>query len=215
MRLLAVLSEERRRAVLAAAVRRRYKKGEIVFHDGDPGDALHLIASGRVAVRVTTPMGDVATLQVLGPGECFGEGALLSDGSRRAATVQALEPLQTMVLSRSDFVRLRDDHPDIDALLVDILAARVQQLTTGLTEALYVPAEQRVLRRLAELADLYADHKATIVIPLTQDDLATMAGTTRPTANRVLNSAEDRGAIALSRGRIEVTDLRALRRLCR
>lgn len=75
--LLADLDDSARRAFLARAVRRRFRRGETLFHEGDPGDTLHLLAKGRVVVRVSTPLGDVAALVVLGPGQSFGEVALV------------------------------------------------------------------------------------------------------------------------------------------
>jgi CRP-like cAMP-binding protein len=63
--------------------RRRFDKGEVIFHEGDPGDTMHLLAKGHVAVRVTTPLGDVATLLILKPGDFFGEVALVSPAPQR------------------------------------------------------------------------------------------------------------------------------------
>ena len=74
---LDVLGEGERRTVLSSMHRRRFARGEVVFHEGDPGDAIHILDRGHVAIRVSTPMGEVATLTVLSPGEAFGEGALL------------------------------------------------------------------------------------------------------------------------------------------
>ena len=68
--------------VLATARRRRFSTSEVVFHEGDPGDSLHVIVEGHFAVRVTTPYGDVATLVVLDGGEIFGEMALLAVAAR-------------------------------------------------------------------------------------------------------------------------------------
>jgi CRP-like cAMP-binding protein len=199
--LLASLSEADRRTVLATAPRRRYARGEAIVREGDPGDTFHLIAKGRVAVRVTTPSGSVATINVHGRGGAFGEQALIDPSSRRTATVTALEPVETLSLSRSAFADLRRDHPGIDRLLIDVLAAEVRRLSQRLAEALYDNADKRVVRRLLDLDDIYNG-----VIPLTQDDLATMAGTTRPTANRVLQGLVSAGLVALSRGRFQVLD---------
>ena len=77
-----VVSDEQARAFLALARRRRFKRGEVVFHEGDPGDTLRLVDRGHLAVRVTTPLGDTATLRVLGPGDYFGELAVVSPAPR-------------------------------------------------------------------------------------------------------------------------------------
>ena len=205
--ILSSLAEEDRRRLLASTHRRRFTRREVLFHEGDPGDTLHLIDKGRLAVRITTPLGDVATLGVLGPGECVGEMALLATG-RRGATVIALEKTETLSLHRDQFEELRQRNPAVDRFLVDILAAEVRRLDDQLMEALFLPVERRVLRRLLALTDVYTgDANGTgVEIPLTQDDLASLAGTSRATVNRVLRQAEEAGAVSLSRGRIRVTD---------
>src|SRR5664279_6410691 len=103
--LFSELPPEQARLVLATARRRRFARREVVFHEGDPGDTLHLIDRGHVAVRVTTPLGDTATLRVIGPGEHFGELALVSPAPR-SATITALEPTETLVLHRDQINRV-------------------------------------------------------------------------------------------------------------
>ena len=141
------LPPEEVRRVLSMARRRTFSRGEVVFHEGDPADSLHLIAKGRFAVRVTTPLGETATLAIRGPGEAFGELALVSDAPR-SATVAALEPAETHSLFRREFDQLRRDHPFVNRILVAILAASVRRMDELIVEAFYVGAEKRVLRRL-------------------------------------------------------------------
>lgn len=212
-RLLEPLSEEVRRELLASARRRRFGRGEVVFHDGDPGDTLHLVAKGHFAVRVTTPLGDTAMLRVFRPGECFGELSLLHPGPR-TGTVVALDDADTLTLHHDQFAELRGRHPDVDGIIIDSLTAEVRRLARALVEAMYVPVDQRVWQRLVELADIYgdaADGASAAVIPLTQEDLAQLAGTTRPTVNRLLRSAESEGHVRMARARLEVLDVDALR----
>jgi CRP/FNR family transcriptional regulator, cyclic AMP receptor protein len=204
--IFAGLPQEDVQAVLAVARRRTFSKGEIVFHRGDPGDSLHLVVSGRFAVRVMTPVGDVATLRIRGPGESFGELALVHPTSHRSATVAALEPAETRALAYSAFEALRAKHHGIDRLLVALLADELRRQNELLLDALYVPAERRVLRRLLELGS---------PIVLTQEELAQIAGTSRATVNRVLRDEEKRGTVALDRGRTTVTDVESLRRRAR
>ena len=213
--LIAGLSDADRRSVLTRMSRRSFRKGETLFHEGDPGDSLHLIEKGRVAIRPSTPGGDVVTLAILGPGQSFGEQALLSPDSRRTASVVALEVVETRVLLRRDLDELRATQPSIDRFLVEVLASQVRRLSQRVLEALYEPADRRVVRRLAELAELYDDGQPPIVIGLRQDDLATMAGTTRSTTNRVLQQLVEAGVVWVRRGRIEVHDVPALRRAAR
>jgi CRP/FNR family cyclic AMP-dependent transcriptional regulator len=210
--LLELIPDDERRRVLATAPRRRFARGETVFHEGDPGDSLHVIAKGHVAVRATTALGDVATFRVLGSGDIFGEQALLVADAHRVATVVALETVETHILHKDDFDALRLQHREVDRFLVEALVLQVRRLSTHLQEALFVPSEVRVLRRLAELCESYRTHEGRAVIPLTQEDIASLAGTSRPTANRVLKAAEDEGVLLIGRRRIEVLDAEGLAR---
>jgi CRP-like cAMP-binding protein len=165
-----------------------------------------VIARGHVAVRATTQLGDIATFRVLGPGEIFGEQALLVPDARRVASAIALETLETHTLHRDEFELLRKQHQQIDRFLVEALVLQVRRLSDHLQEALFVPAETRVLRRVVEISASYPSDQGKSVIPLTQDDIASLAGTSRPTANRVLKAAEEDGLVAIGRRRIEVLD---------
>jgi CRP-like cAMP-binding protein len=201
--------------VLSIARRRTFRRGEVVFHMGDPADTLHLIVSGRFAVRVQTALSDVAVLTVLGPGELFGELALLEPDGHRSATVEALEVGETRSIHRPDFERLRREHPSVSDVVTMILAGQVRRLSGHLLEALYLPADRRVLRRLADLAEAYGPGGGEVTIPLRQEDLAGLAGTSRATVNRVLREEEERGVVRLSRGRTVILDREALARRAR
>lgn len=209
------LDDAERGRLLAAGEPRRFRRREVVFHEGDPGDCLHLILSGRVAVRVTTPLGDTATLSLLAAGDAFGELALLDPQARRSATVVALEPTRTLALRRAVLFEMRARHPEIDRFLAMTLAGYVRRLSAMVLDALYLPVEQRVVRRLADLARLYPDAGGGAEIHLTQDDVASLAGTTRATVNRVLRALEARGVLVLARGRITVRDCRRLEAVSR
>lgn len=208
------LSAVDRQSLLARCRRRRFPRGGFVFHEGDPGESAHLIDSGTVAVRVTSPMGDVVTLDVLAPGDAFGEQALLGNESTRSATVVTLEHTETMSVTRGEFEALWENHPDAARAVAAMLDARLRATSQALLDALYLPVETRVLRRLVRLADIYVGRPSR-AIPLTQDDLATMAGTTRQTVNRVLGQAQEEGLVTLARGRIVVDDPTALAKRAR
>jgi CRP/FNR family transcriptional regulator, cyclic AMP receptor protein len=212
--LLDGLDEVIRRDVLAQARRRRFNKRDILFHEGDPSDGMHLVESGWVAVRLTTPLGDVVTSAVLGSGEPLGEQSLIEDGGRRSTSAVALTPVETLYLSREIFDDLRRRHPSVDRFLATLFDDRMRRLSTLLIEALHVPAPKRVMRRIAALAEQFAP-ESDGTIPLTQEDLASLAGTTRPTVNRVLREAEDAGAVRVTRGRLQVVDNEVLFQLAR
>lgn len=210
-RLLADVSEEERRGLLQIARRRRFARNEVVFHRDDPGDSLHLIQKGRFAIRVTTPLGDVVTIAVRGPGESFGEMALIAEAPRRSATVAALEEAETLAVYRNEFEQLRVRHPQVNEMLFRFLSNEVRVLNERLLEALYVPVEKRVARRLSELAELYpTSDSGAVVIVLPQEVVAELVGATRPSVNQVLRGLQERGLLTLGRGRIEITDVAAL-----
>ena len=213
--LLSDLAPEDVRQLLSIARRRTFDKGEVVFHRDDPAESLHLIVRGRFAARVSTQAGDSVLLGVLGPGQTFGELALLLPGERRSATVSALEDGETRSVFRDDFARLQQSHPGVKDVLLRLLAEQVRRTSDRIVEAHHVDADTRVRRRLCELAETYSDGDGVAVVPLTQDDLASMAGTSRATVNRVLREEQESEAVSLQRGRVTLLDVEALRGRCR
>ncbi len=215
-RLLHGVPDEDVRLLLSMARRRRFRRGEVVFHRDDPADSMHLVVKGRFAIRVMTPLGEQATIAVRGPGDSFGEMALVGQAARRSATVEALEEAETFCVYEGEFQRLRREHPEVSELLIGFLTNEVRMLNERLLEALYVPVERRVLRRLNELALLYRQgNDAEVEIPLTQEELAGLAGTTRATINTMLRDAQKRGLIELRRGKTRILDPDELARRAR
>jgi CRP/FNR family transcriptional regulator, cyclic AMP receptor protein len=203
-RLLAGVSAEDVRRLVAVAQLRTFRRGQVVFHDDDPADALHLVVRGHFAVRVTTAAGEPVLVAIIGACDAFGELALVSD-SRRGATVQAFSDGETLALHRDAFEALRRARPQVDRSLAVLLAERLRRVNDLLTEAHHVDADVRVRRRLAELGEAFDG-----TIPLTQEEIAQTAGTSRATVNRVLREEEAAGAVELGRGRTTITDAAAL-----
>ena len=213
--MLADLPPDDVRELLSVARRRTFGKGEVVFHRDDPAESLHLIVRGRFAARVASQAGESVLLDVLGPGQAFGQLALLLPGERRSATVSALEDGETRSVFRDDFARVQQSHPGVKDVLLRLLAEQVRRTSDRIVEAHYVDADTRVRRRLCELAEMYGDGDGKAVVPLTQDDLASMAGTSRATVNRVLREEAKRGTVALQRGRVGVLDGQSIQQRCR
>ena len=199
--------------MLQRARRRRFGRREVIFHEGDRGDAVHLLDRGHVALQVTTPLGDTALLRVLEPGEFFGELVLLAPGDR-SATAMAIEGAETLSLLRDDFNAIRSSHPSVQQALDVALAEEIRRLASALSDALYRPAETRLWRALLRLGDSF-ERNGDRVIPLTQAELGQLVGIARPTANRLLAEAETAGAVVVARGRVTVTDTRWLRERAR
>jgi CRP-like cAMP-binding protein len=210
--LLTALDEDEQEAVRRVAVRRRFARGDIVFHQGDPGDALHVVTTGLLVAQGFSPKGHVVTLNLFPPGAVFGELALLSGDARRTATIVAIDRSETVMLRKRDFDELRARNPRLDELLVSVLASRNRALTFQLLDLLFSTVEARVYRRLL-LLDQVASNGEDRWVRMTQDDIAALAATTRATANRALREAARDGLIELGRGRFRVLDRPALERL--
>ena len=213
--LLADLPAAQRQAVLDRMNRHTYGAGEVICTEGDHADALHFVVEGRIVARRASRSGDVHAYAVMGPGQAFGEIAMIRRERRRTATIEALEPTVTLSLGYHDFEQLCATHPEVNRLLLRLLAARVARLTDSLMESLHEPADHRVVAALLLLCDSYsvaAQRDRPVTVPVNQTVLAELAGVTRPTANRVLRRLEADEVVELDRGRIRVRDPEALQR---
>lgn len=212
---LGVADEAGHRTLLRGCPRRRFARGAFIFHAGEAGDSLHIIRKGRVAVLAPQSLGDSRTLAILGVNDTFGELAILLDGHRRTATIQAIEPTETQVLSRSQVEELRASGGGIDRFLVDLLASRVDRLTGQLTELASVPAPERVYRRIVDLARIFGATRPGSEIPVTQSQIASMAGVGLRITNRVVAEAGRDGLLATGWRQLTVLNLPELRRRSR
>ena len=210
--LLASLPEPERSRVLDACRACHYAKGERLFSEGDPVDSLHVVESGRLAVEVITETGDVVMLDVIGPGGVVGEVALVLPGAKRTATVLALDDVTTRMLTSEAFDEVCREHPSVAVAASQLLAERVERLTHHLVEALYVNVDRRVARRIWTLASMHGGPVRGTELPLTQQDIADLAGATRPTVNQSLKKLEAQGAVTLFRGGVRIADAELLRR---
>jgi CRP/FNR family cyclic AMP-dependent transcriptional regulator len=202
-RVLEGLPPEDSRRFLALARRRTFDRDEVVFHHGDVADAVHLIARGRFALRIFSPVGQSAMLDVRGPGETFGELALVGSGMRRLVTVSALEPAETRAVAGNAFRELMGQHPELKDVLVKSLVERLRFADEHVIASRFLDADARVRWALLKLAPIYRSGDE-VVVPLTQESLAELAGTARGTVNRVLREEHERGVVALERGRVRI-----------
>jgi CRP/FNR family cyclic AMP-dependent transcriptional regulator len=205
--LLRGLTEAEIEQVLSLGRPRKFGRREVIWHEGDRAEMVHLIREGRIAIRAMTPLGEVATIAIVGPGEAVGLIAVHVTEPFHTATALALEPAETVAIWMQDFTTIRRRLPALDEAVIHFLADRVVDLSGQLVDALYVPADARVLRRLVALSGLYDRGEGEIHIPLTQEDLAELAGVTRPTVNRVLKKEEQRGTLRISRGSIFIANV--------
>jgi len=197
------------RRVLAVARRRRFDRGEVVFHQDDLAESLHLVVAGRFAIARRTALGEEALLAIRQPGEAFGELALISE-RRRSATAAALEAGETLSVLFDDVEHLRERHTGVDRMLVVLLATQLKRMDQLLTEAYYETAERRVIRRLLDLGEAHGGDGEPIKV--TQDQLAALAGASRATVNAVLSDERRRRTIEVKRGSTMILDRQALAR---
>ncbi len=202
------------KVLLRAGKVNHYERREVLVHEGDVADSFHIVLDGRAAVRVTTPSGENAIVNILGPDEHFGEVSLLGRGEpRRTASIVALEQVRTLSIPATVFHDLRERNPRLEKLVSAILARRVDELSAQVVEAMYDSLDRRVVRRLCGLATVYGSGDGEVTIPLTQDELSQLVGGARPSVNQVLRRLVDEGHLEVRRGRIIVLDVEALRRL--
>ena len=209
---LTAADEAGHKALLQRCPRRRFATGAFVFHAGEAGDSLHIIRKGRVAVLAPQSLGDMRTLAILGVNDTFGELAILLEGHQRTATVQAIEPTETQVLSRSQVEELRASSGAIDRFLVELLAYRVDRLTGQLTELAAVPAPERVYRRIVDLAKIFGANRPGGRIPVTQAQIASMAGVGLRITNRVITEAGREELLETGWRHLTIRNLPELRR---
>jgi CRP-like cAMP-binding protein len=208
--LFAAVDPDAMDACLACLRVRRHRRDETVFHQGDPGDALHVIASGSVKVVLPSPDdGEPAILATLRAGDFFGELALL-DGEPHSATVITLEPTETLVLSRADFERLFDSEPALRRALVASLAGELRRLTGHVETLHFLDLRGRLAVRVAELAGIDVDVPGTgerrVPWPYTQAEVAGMVGGSRESVNRLLAEWVGRGLVRLERDALVILD---------
>lgn len=192
---------------------RRFRRGEVIFHQGDPGDALFIVLSGLVKIALPADSGDEAILATLRPGDFFGELALL-DGAPRSASAVALEATETAVLARDRFRDLIAAEAVIRDAFLEALARELRRLTTHVEELHFLDIAGRLASRLARMArdegSRQPDGSIRLAAPLTQGNLAAMVGCTRQSVNKLLGLYAGDGLLRLERDAIVVLDLEGL-----
>jgi CRP/FNR family cyclic AMP-dependent transcriptional regulator len=192
--------------------RRRFRRGEVIFHQDDLGDSLQVVVSGAVKIVLPSPEGEEAIIASLHPGEFFGELALL-DGAPRSTTATAIEPTDTLALSREHFLQLIDDDPQLVRALLHALAEELRRLTGHVEELHCLDLAGRLSTRLVRLAREANGQSAGHVEldwPYTQSDLAAMIGGTRQSVNKLLSGLVDDGLVRIEREVLVIPDLARL-----
>jgi len=194
--------------ILAFARTRRYGTGEILFQKGDPGDGLLAILGGRIRISALSEDGREVVFNLLGPGDLFGEIALL-DGKERTANATAVEPSELLVIGRSDFMPFIQSRPDLCTRLLAVLCERVRWVSDLYEDAVFLNLPARLAKRLLRLAATNGERTAAgtrITIKLSQQELGNYMGTTRESINKHLRAWQNDGIIAIERGHIVIRE---------
>ena len=205
-------------AALAAVARllrtRRFRRNEVIFHAGDPGDSLLVVVSGSVKIVLASPEGEEAIIATLRPGDFFGELAVL-EGAERSATAVALEPTELDSLARAPFLGLVETQPALRLALLTGLATELRRLTRHAEELHFYDLSGRLAMRLVELAraEEPAGPGAVLSWRFTQGDLAAMIGGSRQSVNRMLSGFSNEGLLRIEHETIVIPDIDALARV--
>jgi CRP/FNR family transcriptional regulator, cyclic AMP receptor protein len=193
---------------------RHYKAGEPVFLKGDPGSAMMAVLAGRVRICSYSAEGREVVLNVISPGEVFGEIALI-DGGERTADAFAMEPTELLVLSRRDFLPFLANNPEVCIRLLEVMCRRLRWTSEQLEDVNFLDLRSRLAKRLIYLWDNHRekDDAKKRGVRIQQHTLAAMIGTSREAVNKQLRSWEEDGMIDLGRGSIVVLDRSRLQQI--
>jgi CRP/FNR family transcriptional regulator/CRP/FNR family cyclic AMP-dependent transcriptional regulator len=202
------------RTIAAHVVSRAYRRGEIIFFRGDPGETLYVVQEGRVKISLPGLEGTDITLAVLGPGDFFGEMALL-DGLPRSATATAIAPSRLLSLTREQFLAALHEDRHLALTLMRILGRRVRQANEMIEDIVTLDIPARLAKKLLDLAEsrgVATPAGTEVQLRLTQTDLAAMIGATRESTNKVLRGFILRGWVAVDAHHVIITRPEELRR---
>jgi CRP/FNR family transcriptional regulator, cyclic AMP receptor protein len=209
----AFLSEDEWRTLKATGRSRRFRARQRLFREGEPGNYVIAIRTGRVKVSVQTRSGRELLLAVKEAGDLVGELSVI-DGRPRSATATALDPVDALVVPAPEFAEFIEGHPRIAVRLLRTLAAQIRDADRRSVDRDTGDITCRVARRLVDLAERLGEHRGSgleITLALSQDDLAAWVGATREATSRALGRLRAEGALTTGRQRIVLTDLPALR----
>lgn len=185
-------------AIAGLCKTRSLSRQELLFQKGDPGSALYAVRRGQIRIGTGTEEGRAVTLNILGPGDVFGEIALL-DGHARTAEAVAIEATELFVVDRRDFLGLLTHDAALAARIIGFLCVRLRWMSERMEEATLLPLDARLARRLIMLSQDYGAE-----VHVTQQELADFVGAARESVNRVLQTWQRSGIIDLGRSRVTV-----------
>ncbi|MDH5545149.1 MAG: Crp/Fnr family transcriptional regulator [Gammaproteobacteria bacterium] len=193
-----------------------YKKREVVFRRGDLGTQMYFIVRGSVSLTTDSDEGKELTFGLLGPGDIFGEIAML-DGGERTATVKTIESSELLVIEKRDFVPFLEKNPKVAISLLSTIASRVRKADELCEDNFFKNLPNRLAKRFLGLADNYGRETETgveIGMKLSQGDIGKLAGASRESINKQLKAWEEDGLISVENGYITIREVERMEDLC-
>lgn len=213
--LFADLNEEQLEQISMRIQRRTFAPGVTLFHQDMPGTMMYMIESGSVRVISIGLTGQELTLNVLGPGEIFGELSIL-DGEQRSATALTLDNTVVWLVSQSDLKEFMREYPTVNQAMIQILVERVRATARRLEAMTFQDVLGRLsyeLLSLAERSGVPCEEGIEITIPLTQVDLATMVGATRESVNKAVSVLRDQKVVEVDGTRWIILDPKGIQQI--
>ena len=201
-------------ALTAWGQARRFRRGAMLFHEGEDAEHVLIVRSGRVKVSSFTADGREVVLAVRGPGELLGELSAI-DGEPRSASASALEQVDVLSVPAEDFRAFLEMRPRVTVSLMQMLSRKLRDADRKRIEFGAHDTVGRVCHRLVELAERFGEASARglrITLPLSQQELAGWTGASREAVSKALHLLRSRGYIETARRGITVLDMSALRR---
>jgi CRP-like cAMP-binding protein len=199
--------------IAALATRKMYADGAVVFMRGDAGDSLCGVVSGRVRISASRAGGREVFLNIMGPGDAFGEIALL-DGKPRTATATTLARTELIIVRRDRFAELLAGEPTLAMHLIQLLCERVRWTAQLMEDSALLGVPARIAKRLLSLARLHgAEPVNGTKLAISQEELAQFLGVSRQVVNQHLQAWKQEGWIASGRGNITLADLSSIEKL--
>jgi len=209
------LTDDETRELLKRALTKHIAAGEVVFHKDDPGDGLYGVLAGSILIVVESLEGKELILNMHGPGEFFGEIALL-DGDGRSAAAVAREASQLFFLGRTEFLAFLRQRPEAMIRIIALLCARLRRATNLVEDSTFLNVSSRLAKQLIALIDGNGPRDATnsaATLRISQNELAGMLGVSREFVSKQLAIWREAGIVELGRRRLTVRDERALEQL--
>jgi len=202
------LSDEALRYLAAESRHRAFRAGEIIFYQGEPGATCHIVVQGRLRVVVVGEDGRELSVRLFGPGEIVGEMALFED-LPRSASVEALEKTLVLEMDRDVLLGCLQRSPALALGLLRSLSARLRYATKETEKLTSLTVPDRLMRRLGQLVEwcgMPVPGGVRITLPMNQQELATLVGTSRESINRALVRLRQQGKVRLENGWIVLLD---------